>query len=142
MRLGELGHQPVPGLGELDPDDPGVPRIWSPAHEASRFRPVQQPDRAVPLHHQVVRDLAHGGRRGPRVALDGYQQLMLHMGQAHLAGLVLAPALEPAQRDAEGEKVLEILLRRLNEAAPLIPVGINIPSFASRSRRVLLGLCI
>jgi hypothetical protein len=42
------------------------------------------------------------------VALDRDQQLVLDVGQAGLPGPVLAPALETAQGDAEGEQVLEV----------------------------------
>jgi len=42
------------------------------------------------------------------MALDRHQQLMLDVRQADLPGPILAPALETAQGDAEGEQVLEV----------------------------------
>ncbi len=42
------------------------------------------------------------------MALDRHQQLMLDVRQADLLGPILAPALETAQGNAEGEQVLEI----------------------------------
>jgi hypothetical protein len=53
------------------------------------------------------------------MALDRDQQLMLDVRQAGRAGLILAPALEPAQGDTEGEQVLEVLPGGLGQGSPL-----------------------
>jgi len=42
------------------------------------------------------------------MSLDCDEKLVLHVGEAGGAGLILAPPLEPAQADAEGQKSLEI----------------------------------
>lgn len=42
------------------------------------------------------------------MALDGHQELMLNMGEAGRAGLLLAPVLEAAQADPKGKEVLEV----------------------------------
>jgi len=52
------------------------------------------------------------------MALDRHQQLMLDVRQADRAGPVLAPALEAAQGDAEGQQVLEFLPRGLCQGTP------------------------
>jgi hypothetical protein len=54
------------------------------------------------------------------VALDRHQQLMLCVGQAHRARLVLAPPLETAQGNPESQQVLELLPRRPSQDATSI----------------------
>ena len=44
------------------------------------------------------------------MALNRHQQLVLDVREADLPGPVLAPALETAQGNAEGEQVLEVWL--------------------------------
>ena len=79
---------------------------------------VHQPDRAVALQQQVVRQLADRRRLAARVALDRHQQLMLDVGQADRTGPILAPALKTAKGDAEGEQVLEVLPGGLRQGTP------------------------
>ena len=46
-------------FGQLDADDPGISGIRAPAHEAGRLRTVHQPDCAVTLQKEVIREFAH-----------------------------------------------------------------------------------
>ena len=100
--LGQLGHQPVSFLGQLDPDDPRIVGVRAPAHETRCLRAIHQPHCAVALQQEVIRQLSHGWRPVAGMALDRHQQLMLDVCQADRGGLILAPALEAPQRDAKG----------------------------------------
>ena len=71
------------------------------------------------LQLQVPGELADGWRFRAGMAFDRYQQLVLGVCQPGLGRLILAPAQETTQRRAEPEKVLEILMRRLNRIALL-----------------------
>jgi hypothetical protein len=81
------------------------------------------------------------------MALDRHEQLMLDMGQADRAGPILAPALETAQGDAEGEEVLEVLpgglrqgdtpVRRSSRVSLRLPaIDRNGPNRRARSARM------
>lgn len=62
------------------------------------------------LEQQIVGDVADRGRRPSAVPLYDDKQLVLDVRQARGLRLVLAPALEPAQRDAELEQLVEVIL--------------------------------
>jgi CBS domain-containing protein len=120
VRLGQLGDEPVSGLGELHPDHPRVLDVGAAPDEPGHRGAVDQLDRAVVAQQQVVGEVADGRRGVTGMPFDGDQQLMLDVGQADRLGLFLAPVLEPAQVHPEREEVLEVLaigLRQIDHPA-------------------------
>jgi len=110
---GQLLQDAVALAGQADPDDAAVVPVRRPFHQPGGLGPVDKLDRAVRPQEQVAGQITHGGRQVAAVPFDRDQQLMLDMSQARGSRLVLAPALEPAQRNAELEELLEILLAQL-----------------------------
>ena len=124
VQLGEVSrgqgrHEPVTLLGEVYAHYARVLAVLLATDDAGGLRTVDKPYGAVALQLQVLGKLADGWRLGSGMALDRYQQLMLGMCQPGRGRLVLAPAQETTQRRAKPEKVLEILMRRLNGTALL-----------------------
>jgi hypothetical protein len=106
--LGQPADYAVTGLGQPDADHAAVVAIRYPLGQPGRLGPVDELHRAVRPQQQVAGEVAHGRRPIPRVPLDRYQQLVLYVGKTRRSGLVLAPALELAQRDPELQQPLEI----------------------------------
>jgi hypothetical protein len=98
---GQLLNNAITGTGQADTDDTAVDLVRYPLGKAGRLGSVDQFHGTVRSQQKVVGDVADGGGHAWVVSLDGYQQLMLDMGQARVLGLILTPALETAQRDPE-----------------------------------------
>jgi hypothetical protein len=136
---GELVQYP-PALGcEPHPDQPRVPPVGGPADQTCRFRPVHELDGAVMTQEQVAGQLANGRRIAARMPPDRHEQLVLYVGQSGPNGLVLAPALEPAQAGAEGEQVLEIPARRLAPAVLIHFAPFQTASVVIEIHRLTIG---
>jgi hypothetical protein len=107
---GELVQHFVALLGEHDPDQPSIVRVGRPDHHASGLGPVDELDGAVRLEQQITRDITDRGGYPSPVALDGDEQLVLHVSQTGSLRLIFTPALETAKRDAKRKQLLEILM--------------------------------
>ena len=105
VKLGKLGDALLALLAELQPHDAGVRLVAGPTQQACALRTVRETHDAVVSGVQVLRRLADRGPLRIVVTLDGEEQLMLGLGQADAAGLLVAPTVEPAQRRAEGQEV-------------------------------------
>ena len=106
--MGQIADEPVAFPGQLDARDPAVARIRPAPDQSCRHRPMHQFDRAVRAQEQVLGHLADGWRQLAGMALERHQELVLDVGEPGRAGLLLAPVLEPAQGDPEGQEILEI----------------------------------
>lgn len=128
VRPGQLGYQPVSFRGELNADHSGVGGIGPAPHETGRLGPIHEFHHAVVAEQQVAREIADGRRDPAGMTLDSDKQLVLDVGQAYSASLVLAPSLKAAQADAKGEEVLEVLTGWLRQNCP--PIGFRAPALA------------
>jgi hypothetical protein len=108
VRLGQALQDLVPRTRQADPDDPPVVGVWLAVDQAGGLSTVDEFHRAVRAQQHVLGQVADGGGLRSGMPLDGDQELMLNMSEAGLTGLVLAPALELAQRDTELEQLLEV----------------------------------
>lgn len=111
VKLGKLGDALLALLAELQPHDAGVRLVAGPTQQACALRAVRETHDAVVSGVQVLRRLADRGPLRIVVTLDGEEQLMLGLGQADAAGLLVAPTVEPAQRRAEGQEVRVVAWR-------------------------------
>ena len=105
VELGELRDAILAQLGELQPHEAGVGPVPHPTQQTGALSAVHQTHNAVVAGVQVRRCLADRGPVRIAVTFDGEEQLVLGMGQAYSTGLLVAPAVEPAQGRAEGEEV-------------------------------------
>ena len=124
VQLGEVirgqgRHEPVTLLGEVDAHHAGVLAVLLAADDADGLRAVDETDGAVALQLQVLGKLPDRRRFRAGMTFDRHQQLVLGGRQAGRVRMILAPAQEATQRHAESEKVLKILMRRLNETVLL-----------------------
>jgi len=110
VSLGQLLQYALALAGQADAHHAAVVSVRRPRHQPGVLGPVDELDRAVRPQQQVPGQITHGGRQVSPVSFDGYQQLMLNMGQALSLGLVFAPPLEAAQGNPELQEPLEVLL--------------------------------
>lgn len=134
MCRGELRDELVALVREFHPHDAGVVGVRRPANDAGGFGAVHESDRAVALQQQVLGDLADRRRPRSRMALDRHQKLMLRGRESRLSGLLLAPAQEAPERDAEVQVLLEILFGRGNGVTSFLLTSINIVARSRGSR--------
>lgn len=120
MRLRQFLHDPVAFRGQPDADDPGIRTVRYPRDQPRGLGTVDELDRAVRALQQVSGEIADGRRPVPRVALDRYQKLVLDVRQPGGLRLILAPALEAAQRDPELKQLLEVLPGKPGRCHPRI----------------------
>lgn len=110
---GQLTHDAFAVRCQANPYHPAVVAIGYPLDQPSELGTVDELRRTVRAQEQVASEIAHGGRHASRVSLDRHQQLMLNMGHTRCPGLIVAPALEAAQGNAELQQPLEVLLGQL-----------------------------
>lgn len=101
VRRGQLPYDSIACSGQADTYNAAIVLVRYPFDHAGGLGAVNQLHRAVRPQEQVVGQVAHGRRLIAWMSLDRHQQLVLHVGEACRLRLVLAPALELAQRDAE-----------------------------------------
>jgi hypothetical protein len=89
----EPGQEPGATRREVEADDARVVGVVPAGDEAGGDAAVDQPNHAVVLEHQMVGNVADGGRPAG-VAADGEQQLMLRRRKADAVGLFGAPIQE------------------------------------------------
>jgi hypothetical protein len=136
----ELVEYALALAGEPYPDQARVPCIRCSPDKAGLLSPVHEFDCAVMAQQQVTSQVADSGRIAARMSLDCDQQLVLDVGQARRARLVLAPPLEPAQANAEGQKSLEVRAGQLVLRASVIhPAPSNLLARAGRPAAALIA---
>lgn len=124
VQLGEVSrgqgrHEPVTLLGEVYAHYARVLAVLLATDDAGGLRTVDKPYGAVALQLQVLGKLPDRWRFRAGMTFDRHQQLVLGGCQAGRVRMILAPAQEATQLHAESEKVLKILMRRLNETVLL-----------------------
>ena len=97
--------------GYAQPHDALVDVVVVALHEPRALSPVDQLDDTVVAQQEVLGHVSDG-RRGP-VPPYRQQQLMLHGGDAHLLGSLLAPVQEPAQPVTQLEQAPEVRVGQL-----------------------------
>jgi len=118
------------GAGELQPNDPVILFVPSPAYQAVRISTVDETHRAVVAQQQVVGHLANGWAFGIAVPSYGKQQLVLSGRQAGGARLLFAPTLKVPKPGSQGEEPAIDVVRQAHSWHDIIVTRCNGSMFA------------
>jgi hypothetical protein len=86
------------------PDDPGIVAVGNPSAQPCVDGTVDQPDDAVVLHLEVLRDVRDRWALWAPVSAYRKEKLVVGRGETRSGGLFLTPPLESAQARAKLEE--------------------------------------
>lgn len=113
VQLGEGLEDSCPAVGQLKADDPAVLPVLHPLSPAASLDPVGELDRGVVAEEEIVGDVPDRRSLGITMAPDGEEELVLHVRQAPVPGLLFAPVIEATQLGTKGEEVSILGVRQL-----------------------------
>jgi len=105
VQLGERLEHLFPTGSQLEAYDAAVLAVLDPPGPAPGLDPVREFHGRVVAEKKVIGDVADGRTVRVVVPADREQQLVLHVGEAHSPGLLLAPVIEATQVGTKGEEI-------------------------------------